>query len=391
MRIRFCAAAFLCVALSAFAGCNEAKEHFTSGEEAFRSGEYEVALVEFSKALDDNPNKAEYYIEQGHTYIALGRYEEAREALESAIVEQSLNLTRKNNKRAWRAIGISYYEEGNYAEAKTYFEKALAEELLPELNADIRMYLADALECGGDYAAAIALYDELLKEQKDYAAGYRARAYMHYVRGEYEASLADYDSAIALTPNNFDLYFGKYNVLEKLGRNAEQAELLRVITQIESPTPEDAYFIAKAQYFSGAYDEALVGLAAAADDGYEDAYYYIGEIYHERSDYGEAVHYFKLYIAGSGARDAAAYNQMAICLMKQEKYADALETVRSRQKLSDALHGKQLLFNEVVILEKTGEYNAAYERAVEYRNRYPEDIKIKKELEFLASRVREES
>ncbi|MBQ8315813.1 MAG: tetratricopeptide repeat protein [Lachnospiraceae bacterium] len=391
MRIRFCAAALLCVALSAFAGCNEAKEHFTSGEEAFRSGEYEVALVEFSKALDDNPNKAEYYIEQGHTYIALGRYEEAREALESAIVEQSLNLTRKNNKRAWRAIGISYYEEGNYAEAKTYFEKALAEELLPELNADIRMYLADALECGGDYAAAIALYDELLKEQKDYAAGYRARAYMHYVRGEYEASLADYDSAIALTPNNFDLYFGKYNVLEKLGRNAEQAELLRVITQIESPTPEDAYFIAKAQYFSGAYDEALVGLAAAADDGYEDAYYYIGEIYHERSDYGEAVHYFKLYIAGSGARDAAAYNQMAICLMKQEKYADALETVRSRQKLSDALHGKQLLFNEVVILEKTGEYNAAYERAVEYRNRYPEDIKIKKELEFLASRVREES
>ena len=391
MRIRFCAAALLCVALSAFGGCNEAKEHFTSGEEAFRSGEYEVALVEFSKALDDNPNKAEYYIEQGHTYIALGRYEEAREALESAIVEQSLNLTRKNNKRAWRAIGISYYEEGNYAEAKTYFEKALAEELLPELNADIRMYLADALECGGDYAAAIALYDELLKEQKDYAAGYRARAYMRYVRGEYEASLADYDFAIALTPNNFDLYFGKYNVLEKLGRNAEQAELLRVITQIESPTPEDAYFIAKAQYFSGAYDEALVGLAAAAEDGFEDAYYYIGEIYHERSDYGEAVHYFKLYIAGSGARDAAAYNQMAICLMKQEKYADALETVRSGQKLSDELHGKQLLFNEVVILEKTGEYNAAYERAVEYRNRYPEDIKIKKELEFLASRVREES
>jgi len=391
MRIRYCAAALLCVAVSAFAGCNDAKEHFKSGEEAFNTADYETALTEFSKALDENPNKAEYYIEQGHTYIALGQYEEAREALESAIVEQNLELTRENNKRAWRAIGISYYEEGNYAEARVYFEKALAEELLPELNADIRMYLADALECGGDYAAAIAVYDELLKEQKDYAAGYRARAYMRYVQGDYEASLADYDEAIALTPNNFDLYFGKYNVLEKLGRTSEQKELLKVITHIESPTPEDAYFIAKAQYFSGAYDEALVGLSAAAADGFEDAYYYIGEIYHERSDYGEAVHYFKLYITGGGARDAAAYNQMAICLMKQEKYADALETVRSGQKLSDALHGRQLLFNEVVILERTGEYNAAYERAVEYRNRYPEDTKMKRELEFLASRVREES
>lgn len=391
MRIRYCAAVLMCAAGLTFAGCNEAKEHFESGVEAFSSQDYEAALTEFSKALDENPNKAEYYIEQGHTYIALGRYEEARAALESAIVEQSLELTRKNNKRAWRAIGISYYEEGSYAEARAYFEKALAEELLPELNADIRMYLADALECGGDYAAAIAVYDELLKEQKDYAAGYRARAYMRYVQGDYEASLADYDEAIALTPNNFDLYFGKYNVLEKLGKSAEQKELLSVITQIAGPTPEDAYFIAKAQYFSGAYDEALVGLAAAAKDGYEDAYYYIGEIFHQRSDYGEAIYYFKLYIAGSGARDAAAYNQMAICLMKQEKYADALETVRGGQKLSDALHGKQLLYNEVVILERMGEYNAAYERAVEYRSRYPEDTKIKRELEFLASRVREES
>ena len=50
-----------------------------------------------------------------------------------------------------------------------------------------------------------------------------------------------------------------------------------------------------------------------------------------------------------------------------------------------------MLFNEIVILERMGEYNAAYERAVEYRNRYPEDAKIKKEMEFLASRVREES
>ncbi len=391
MRMRYFWVALLCVAVPVFAGCNDAKEHFESGMKAFRTEKYEEALSEFSKALDENPNKAEYYIEQGHTYIALEQYDEAREALESAIVEQNLELTRKNNKRAWRAIGISYYKEGNYTEAKAYFEKALAEGLLPELNADIRMYLADALECGGEYDAAIAVYDELLKEQTDYAAGYRARAYMRYMQGNYEASLEDYNAAIALTPNNFDLYFGKYNVLEKLGRNAEQTELLSVITHIESPTPEDAYFIAKAQYFSGAYDEALVGLAAAAEDGFEDAYYYIGEIYHQRSDYGEAVHYFKLYIAGSGVRDAAAYNQMALCLMKQEKYTDALETVRSGQKLADPLHGRQLLFNEVVILERTGEYNTAYERAVEYRNHFPEDTKIKRELEFLASRVREDS
>ena len=107
------------------------------------------------------------------------------------------------------------------------------------------------------------------------------------------------------------MYFGKYNVLEKLGKQAEQLELLQVITGIENPSEEDTYYIAKAQYFCGAYEEALPLLMSATENGYEDAHYYIGEIYHSRSNYGEAVYHYKQYIDGSGAKDAAAYNQMA--------------------------------------------------------------------------------
>lgn len=391
MRKRFLTGLLFGFVLLSFCGCTKAQKYYESGLTSAKTGDYENALLYFSKALDENPNKAEYYIEQGYAYTVLGRYEEARAAFSSAVVEQELVLTRENNKRAWRAIGITYYEEGQYEEAGKWFEKALAETLLPELNADIRMYLADTLECSGAYEAAIKMYDELLAEWPEYAAGYRARAYMSYIRGEYEKSLADYDAAIALTPGDFDLYFGKYNVLERLGKTSEQKELLRVITTIENPTNEDAYFIAKAQYFSGEYDTALESLATAAENGYDDAHYYIGEIYHSRSDYGEAVYHFKQYIGGSGAKDAAAYNQMGICLMKQEKFEEALETVRAGQKLSDTLHGKQLMYNEVVILEKMGEYNAAYERAVNYRSMYPEDVAIRRELEFLATRVREES
>ncbi|MGN1083426.1 MAG: tetratricopeptide repeat protein, partial [Lachnospiraceae bacterium] len=273
---------------------------------------------------------------------------------------------------------------------KEYFEKALAEALLPELNADIRMYLADALECEGDYTAAIAVYDTLLSEQSDYAAGYRARAYMNYILGAYEKSLSDYDTAITLEPKNFDLYFGKYNVLGKLEKHQEQKELLGVITEIENPTAEDSYFIAKARFFNGDYDTALTELSVAAENGYDDAHYYIGEIYRQRSDYGEAVYHYKTYIGGSGAKDAAAYNQMAICLMRQEKFTEALETVLAGQKLSDALHEKQLFFNEVVILEKMGEYNTAYERAAAYGRRYPDDAAMQEELNFLSTRVRQE-
>lgn len=372
-----------------FAGCGKAGNFYEKGRESFVAGDFENALHYFSQALEENPNKAEYYLEQGYSLTALGRFEEARKALSSAVVETDLELTRKNNKRAWRAIGITYYEEGQYAQAKSYFEKALEESLLPELNKDIQMYLADALECEGNFEAAIEAYNTLLAENDDYGAGYRARGYMNYVQGNYEESLADYEKAIALDSKNFDLYFGKYNVLEKLGRTQEQKELLQVITGIENPSAEDSYFIAKAQYFSGSFEEALTGLSQAAEQGYEDAHYYMGEIYHKRSDYGEAIYHYKEYIDGAGAKDAAAYNQMAICLMKQERYQDAMETVYAGQELADPLHGRQLLFNEVVLLEKMGEYAAAYEKAAEYRNAYPEDEAIRTELEFLATRVRE--
>ncbi|MBQ9767134.1 MAG: tetratricopeptide repeat protein [Lachnospiraceae bacterium] len=390
MRMRFFVVAAGVGMMLMLGGCGKAKGYYNDGLEEYAAGDYETALLYYSQALEENPYKAEYYIEQGFSYAALGQYAEARTAFLSAVVEQDLELTGQNNKRAWRGIGIAYYEEGNYTEAKTYFEKALAEELLPELNADLRMYLADTLECEGDYAAAIAAYDTLLSEQEDYAAGYRARAYMKYVLGDYEESLADYEKAIALEPNNFDLYFGKYNVLEKLNRPAEQRALLTVLTEIENPTAEDSYFIAKARYFSGEHDEALLELTEAATNGYDDAHYYIGEIYRERSNYGEAVYHYTTYIGGSGARDAAAYNQMAICLMHQEKYEEALEAVRAGQELSDALHGKQLLFNEIVILENLGDYNTAYVKAANFVRQYPEESRIQEELDFLSTRVREE-
>lgn len=390
MRMRFGIVCGVIGMLCMFSGCGKAEEYYRKGLASYEAQDYDSALLYYSRAVEENPNKAEYYIEQGHMYVQLGRYAEAREALQSAIVERDLTLTKKNNKRAYRAMGISYYEEGNYSEAKQYFEKALEEALLPELNADIRMYLADALECEGDYVAAIAVYDTLLAEQKNYSAGYRARAYMLYMLGEYEKSLADYDAAIALEPKNFDLYFGKYNVLEKLDKSAEQAELLRVITAIENPSAEDAYFIAKAQYFTGEHEAAIEGLISAAENGYQDAYYYLGEIYHKRSAYSEAVYYYKTYIGGAGAKDAAAYNQMAVCLMKQALYQDAVETIQAGQKLQDVLHGKQLLFNEVVIYERMGDYNTAYEKAADYVRRYPEDEAIQRELKFLSTRVREE-
>ena len=102
MRMRLIGAAICVGIVLMLGGCGKADKFYTNGQEAFSKGEYENALSYFSQALEKNPNKAEYYIEQGYAYIALGQYEEAREAFLSAIVERDLEITRKNNKRNYR-------------------------------------------------------------------------------------------------------------------------------------------------------------------------------------------------------------------------------------------------------------------------------------------------
>lgn len=390
MKVRFFMTAAGIAVLMLFSGCGKANRYYNDGMTAFAAGDYENALHYYSQAIRENPNKAEYYIEQGYTYIALEQHENARTAFHSAVVERELELTKKNNKRAWRGIGLAYYHEKNYVEAIPYFRKALDEELLPEHNNDIRKYLANALKCGGDFVGAIAEYDILLKEEPEYSEGYRARGYMKYTLGAYEESLGDYDAAIALESDCFELYFGKYNVLGELERDREQRQVLSVLLTLDNPTKEQAYFIAKALYFSGDYENALVWLTDVAEKGYDDACYYMGEIYRQRYEYQEAVQCYMKYIAGSGSRDAVAYNQAAVCMMQQGKTEDALATVLAGQAISDASYMKQLRYNEVVIIEKTGDYNKAYERATAYVKMYPEDARLQRELDFLSTRVREE-
>ena len=64
MRARYFFAVAGMVFLLVFGGCGKASEYFAMGQEAFLKSDFENALLYYSKALEENPEKAEYYIEQ---------------------------------------------------------------------------------------------------------------------------------------------------------------------------------------------------------------------------------------------------------------------------------------------------------------------------------------
>lgn len=78
-----------------------------------------------------------------------------------------------------------------------------------------------------DFLGALTEFDRLVAYCPDYAEGYNQRAYIHFLREDYEKSLTDLDAALALQPQHVAAQSGRALTLMNLGRIAEaRAQLL---------------------------------------------------------------------------------------------------------------------------------------------------------------------
>ena len=78
-----------------------------------------------------------------------------------------------------------------------------------------------------DFLRATEALDKLVAYCPDYAEGYNQRAFVNFLRQDYETALTDLDRVIALSPRHTGALTGKALTLLGLGRNDEAQVLLR--------------------------------------------------------------------------------------------------------------------------------------------------------------------
>jgi len=83
-----------------------------------------------------------------------------------------------------------------------------------------------------DYDAAITAAEALITYCPDYAEGYNQRAFIHFLRQEFEAALPDLERTLELSPRHVAALTGKALTLHALGRNAEAALALRAALEM---------------------------------------------------------------------------------------------------------------------------------------------------------------
>lgn len=377
----------LLIMAAVLTGCSPAGNYDKAGRKSMAAGDYEKAASHFQAAIGNNPDRGEYYIHYGAALTALGRYEEAISQFDRAYMDKDMLIVNRNDKKALRGKGIAYFCLKQFDKAVEAFDAALSIDELPELNTDILYYKAAVLKLTGLFEQAAQSYSLIVSENDKEAEAYAGRAACYHYLGDYDKSLEDMDSAIALTPDRYEYYFEKYYLMSLQGDESGAAAVLDEAGKLKAFTSEDKYHAAVLHYLQGDYDTALTELNESLAEGFAESNYYIGEIYRKKKDYEQAIFCYENYIAAGDVSLPGVYNQITVCLNKSGRYEEALGYLEKGLEEGNSDTRRILLKNEIITYEYLGEFDKAQNRMEEYLELYPMDQKAQKEADFIATRM----
>ncbi|MCA8868456.1 MAG: tetratricopeptide repeat protein [Rhodobacteraceae bacterium] len=94
-----------------------------------------------------------------------------------------------------------------------------------------------------DFDAAGKAFDALIAYCPDYAEGYNQRAFIHFLRDEYERALEDLETTLELQPDHIAAMTGMALTLQRLGRIKASQSVLRQALKLNPWLPERALLI----------------------------------------------------------------------------------------------------------------------------------------------------
>jgi tetratricopeptide (TPR) repeat protein len=152
-----------------------ASSYYNKGEEYRKAENWAMAIVEYTTAIQVNPNYARAYFGRAWSYDELGQDQNSVNDLTMVIQLDP------NHKAAYMNRGISYSNLGQYQLAINDFTK------------DIQL-------------------------DPDYAPAYSNRGIAYYGLGQYQTAINDYTMAIQLDPDFADAYANRGNAYDDLGQ-----------------------------------------------------------------------------------------------------------------------------------------------------------------------------
>lgn len=383
-------------------GCsfNKAAKYYEKGTAAFSEGKYAQASQYFKNAVELKKDKAEYYISYGMSLIMEKKYELAKEQFQKAVVDKDNSIVIKNNRLAYRGLGICSLREGEYEKAAEYLKKALEYGGDEDILSDVRSYLCEAYINLGEYNSAKAVIDEQI-EKKETADAYGMRGWVYFEAKKYGEASRDFEKAISLDKESRpEWYLAICQALKKSGENEKAGEYLEKALKLKVKNEEDEIIMARLLIASGDLETAKERLKKTAENN-PKAYYYLGVIAQEKEDYAGADEAYKKYISSCKESSELAEDiQLRLGMVREELEKNYLkqgmekEAQENRELALKAYeegmehkgpYEREFYIRAIALCERAGDFEQAYELADKYL-KDNEDDRIKREKNFLSTR-----
>lgn len=204
---------------------------YSQGRIKFNEKDYEGMIAAFDKAIQLNPNFADFYYKRGFAKYSLGNHEGAIVDFEKGF---KLDTQDRGTVEAYLILGLTKLYRGNYEGAIADFDKVIR--LAPKF-VDAYHARAKAKSQLGNYEGAIVDLDKAIKIDPEDANLYNLRASAKFGFGQseskqsktikachlYEEAIEDLTQAINIDPESHSFYGGRGMVKYSLGE-LESAE-----------------------------------------------------------------------------------------------------------------------------------------------------------------------
>ena len=172
-------------------------------------GKSELALADLNRAIEINPNNVDAYNNRANIYRDRGKLELALADYNRAL-EIDPQLAQTYNNR-----GVFYYSQNKLELALADYNRAL------EINSDYDTAYnnrGNLYRNRGKLELALADYSRAIKINPDDARAYSDRGLVHYSQGKLELALADFNRVIEIIPDDARAYSNRAIVYGELGK-----------------------------------------------------------------------------------------------------------------------------------------------------------------------------
>jgi Flp pilus assembly protein TadD len=106
-----------------------------------------------------------------------------------------------------------------------------------DVEADSLMQLGTAAIEAGDPGSALAVFDKLVTRRPDFAEAWNKRATVHYMMGNFAASVVDIQRTLALEPRHFGALSGLGLIYDALGKERPALRAFEAALRIHPRLP----------------------------------------------------------------------------------------------------------------------------------------------------------